>query len=90
MEEFSLDKVEEMVERLNPKSVLVEGMATWDLLRSHLGFDDECKVRRTNARLLCVSKNQDPIFTGIIHPSTRVSDENWARVRSELLPLLKG
>jgi hypothetical protein len=90
MEEFSLDKVEEMVERLNPKSVLVEGMATWDLLRSHLGFDDECKVRRTNARLLCVSKNKDPIFTGIIHPSTRVSDENWARVRSELLPLLKG
>lgn len=89
MENFSLQKVEEMIETLNPKSILVEGMATWDLLKSRFDFEDECRVRRSNARLLCVSEGQDPIFTGIIHPSTRVSDENWARVRSELLPLLE-
>lgn len=89
MEKFSLQKVEEMIKTLNPKSVLIEGMATWDLMKSYFDFEDECIVRRSNARLLCVSEHQDPIFTGIIHPSTRVSDENWARVRSELLPLLK-
>lgn len=89
MENFSLQKVEEMVEALNPNSVLVEGMATWDLLKSRFDFEDECKVRRSNARLLCVSTNKNPTFTGIIHPSTRVSDKNWAKVRSELLPILK-
>lgn len=89
MENFSLQKIEEMIETLNPEFVLLEGIATWDLLKSHFGFEGECRVRRSNARLLCVSENTDPTFTGIIHPSARVSDENWARVRSELLPLLK-
>lgn len=89
MEKYSLSKVEEMIERLNPNAILVEGMATWDLLRSRLGFEGECLVRRSNARLLCRSEQERPAFVGIIHPSTRVSDENWQKTRSKLLPLLR-
>lgn len=88
MEAFSLKKVDEMIETLNPNTVLIEGMKTWDLIKSRVGFSDECLARRSNARLLCVSEDQDPTFVGIIHPSTHVSDENWSKVSTELIPVL--
>jgi len=88
MESFSLKKVDEMIETLDPNTVLIEGMKTWDLIKSRVGFNDECLARRSNARLLCVSEDQDRTYVGIIHPSTRVSDENWSKVKTELIPIL--
>ncbi|MFP9193173.1 hypothetical protein ACLI4Q_16180 [Natrialbaceae archaeon A-CW1-1] len=88
MENFSLRKIEEMIDTLEPKVVLAEGMRTWDILGSQIGFRGECRVRRSNARLLCVSDDQTRTYAGIIHPSTHVSDEDWKKVRSELFNVI--
>lgn len=88
MERFSLNKTEEMIEVLDPKVILFEGILTWERMKSHMGFHGECKARRPNARLCCVSKELEPKYVGIIHPSTHVSDENWEKVRSVLFPVL--
>lgn len=88
MEEFSINKVKEMIDVLNPKRVLILGMGTWDFLRSQLKFHSSCEVRRPNARLLCTSATEDPNYVGVIHPSGRVSNNDWEQIRSELWPLM--
>ena len=93
LEAFSVAKVAQIVETLAPKLILCEGRETYVKLRDgFLARSEALPVFNSQRRQLlwyCRLPDQKPIV-GIIHPTSRLTAEDWQIVSGALRDLLEG
>lgn len=89
LQQYSLSKVDQIVDKVEPNTIFAEGIDTWNILKSRYDFTGECIARTDDHRVAFIAEESQPRFAGMVHPSYRGStDEDWKIVRNELLPRL--
>ncbi|KAA0257287.1 hypothetical protein FHQ18_09565 [Deferribacter autotrophicus] len=87
IEEYCFNKVKEIIEKLKPRILLIEGIKTFDLFidkiiseRFHKSCKVECK-KVNNKRILCKCSFDNIKVLGIIHPSHIIWEvENYLKM----------
>ncbi len=84
MEKFCFNKLVEIINVLKPKIILVEGIKTYDILKTILGgFKNESNIQRKHSRLISISNWKNILMFGIVHPSgARISSADWQKIKS--------
>jgi hypothetical protein len=95
MKSFSLNKVDEIINTLDPDNIILFGVRTWDEMRDFYGFETDTIINRSkheNQRLVCISKSDSPRYIGLTHPSgqSSPSDAEFDQARAEVIAHLKG
>jgi hypothetical protein len=95
MEEFCFEKLDEIIQKIQPQNILFFGLATWERMQERYGFETaetQYRLSRSNYRLLSISESDSPQYFGMCHPSsgnTRLSDEEKAKASEVLLSRLE-
>lgn len=89
MENFCKDHVLELEEKINPKLIIAEGMATWDRIQELFEIADGDCSYRGKERLICVSEENNRAHLGLMHPSgARIRDKDRNRMRDRVGEIL--
>lgn len=84
MERFCFKKVKEIIETLQPKTILITGMHTHQKLKEILGlFDEEIFFKSESGRLVAIeSKIGNIKIFSMIHPTgTRINKNEWLYIK---------
>ena len=89
IEDFCLEYIEELVDRVNPEMILTVGLRTFDKVAGRMGLDKEVVLSRSNGRLLAASDESAPKVVGMIHlTGARISTDDKSRLYMKTQELL--
>ena len=85
MKEFSLEYIDELINRVDPSVILTIGLGTFDTVASRLDQDRETIASRETSRLVTRSSGDGPTILGALHlTGARISNSDQEKTYQHL------